>query len=506
MGFSIPGNIKTEFLPFILTSEPPGPKPIDDQSKRSSLPPAVFTYRTLNSAKRQDAARGKLNFLPSSINSLHINKDISFQLLYGRNPAGEITDKSVTFNDILDAIPGVQIREYLPDTRLDQCLNLFTRIGEKLISLFKPKKDASSSTSAPTSGSQPSANTGNNQSTLITIENLSKNITACCTFTMNYLVGNDKNPNFSTDLNITDVIKNCTLDGISYNTKGIKDNYAKYFSDVISFPYTLYYTLQTCKTTNFYEIPAIDSTKRIISSTGSDGWGSTSDIMSAGGFRASNLLGKIPGISKLANLLLGNIGINYTPWWDAAAGTGSAREPEIDIKFDLFNDSTDAAMINFIFINTIVPNNKWIQYGMFQHSPHIYDVKIEGVNRLFACSGDFTVTYDGILRDPPAKWIEYLVTRFGNSCINQGTMITAIKNNKLIKIPDVYHVNLKFKSLLPANFNNYVYTYAANGNVLEYNTTNDTESLKDNFTNAIAKYVERVEKVWDSGKEEEGFK
>jgi hypothetical protein len=88
------------------------------------------------------------------------------------------------------------------------------------------------------------------------------------------------------------------------------------------------------------------------------------DLMSAGGFRLSNLIGKIPAIGSLANMILGNIGVNYMPWWNAASGA-KTKEPEISITFDLFNDTIDAAISNFLFINTIVPNNKWIQYNMF---------------------------------------------------------------------------------------------------------------------------------------------
>ena len=127
----------------------------------------------------------------------------------------------------------------------------------------------------------------------------------------------------------------------------------------MTFPYTLYYRLQSCVTTNIYEVPGTDSNKHILVSNGSTGWGDGSDILGAGGFRISNLLGKIPGIGNLANMILGNIGINYMPWWNADSGAKTA-EPEVEIKFDLFNDSYDAAMNNFIFVNTIIPNNKWI--------------------------------------------------------------------------------------------------------------------------------------------------
>ena len=94
-------------------------------------------------------------------------------------------------------------------------------------------------------------------------------------------------------------------------------------------------------------------------SNGSAGWGGGDDILGTGEYRISGLLGKIPGIGNLANMILGNIGINYMPWWNADSGAKTA-EPEVEIKFDLFNDSYDAAMANFIFVNTIIPNNKWI--------------------------------------------------------------------------------------------------------------------------------------------------
>ena len=115
-----------------------------------------------------------------------------------------------------------------------------------------------------------------------------------------------------------------------------------------------------------YEIPAVDSNKTILASGGGmNGWtDGGDDFMSAGGIRLSGLLGKIPVIGGLANMILGNIGVNYMPWWNAGPGT-KTQEPAINIKFDLFNDSAEAAMDNFIFVNTLVPNNKWVQYNMF---------------------------------------------------------------------------------------------------------------------------------------------
>ena len=72
----------------------------------------------------------------------------------------------------------------------------------------------------------------------------------------------------------------------------------------------------------------------------------------------------IPVVGKLINGIFGNIAVDYLPWWNSEAGS-STKEPVVQISFDLFNDSNKAAMINFIFVNTIVPNNKWIQYHFF---------------------------------------------------------------------------------------------------------------------------------------------
>ena len=81
---------------------------------------------------------------------------------------------------------------------------------------------------------------------------------------------------------------------------------------------------------------------------------------------------------------------------------------------------------------------------MFQHSSNLYDVKIEGINRLFACAGDFTVTYDGVLRDPPEEFVWQLTQKHANQCMNKGELYDKILKQKLIKIPDVYHVTMQF--------------------------------------------------------------
>jgi hypothetical protein len=175
---------------------------------------------------------------------------------------------------------------------------------------------------------------------------------------------------------------------------------------------------------------------------GKEGWGGSSIGIE------NTFLMKVPGLDKILKSIFGNVRINYMNWWDAESGS-KTEEPEVTIKFSLFNDTADSAMMNFIFINTIVPNNMWIQYGLFQHSSHIYDIKIDGHKRLFACAGNVKVSYKGVLRNPPPIWIKTLVNKHGNNSIDKNKFYENIFNNNLIKIPDIYEVELQFKSMLP---------------------------------------------------------
>jgi len=52
------------------------------------------------------------------------------------------------------------------------------------------------------------------------------------------------------------------------------------------------------------------------------------------------------------------------PWWNGAEGNGTPS-PSITFKLPLFNDTSESAINNFIFVNTIIPNAKWMQYNIF---------------------------------------------------------------------------------------------------------------------------------------------
>ena len=486
----IPGNIKQQFLPFVLNPESrlhqvAGSSP---DLKKGNPSPQYFTYRAKSGSYPSGIAN--LRFYPSSMDNIMVNDDISFKLLYEMDGKNQMTNKPLTIQSILDHIPAVQIREFLPDTRLDQCINLITDLFSNMAKLFTGDKKSGDS-NAKTNKAEKNDKEEE--------DNLFLKITSAAWYTMRYFIG-ATDPDFYDDIG-----RMPGLPFSSYNQKiyesfkmfGQPEKSPGYF--VMTFPYTLYYALQSCVTTGVYEVPALDSDKRILASGGGmKGWGDGSDFMSSGGFRISGLLNKIPLIGSLANMILGNVGVNYMPWWNAESGSKTI-EPVINLKFDLFNDSYDAAMNNFIFVNTIVPNNKWIQYNMFQHSSHLYDVKIEGLNRLFACSGDFNVTYEGVLRDPPYKFIKDLVRLHANKNMS-GEFKNNIINNKLIKIPDVYRVSLQFQSLLPANFNNFIFNYAENASHMTKYKDHiyDESAVAMALPTAVSRFGKRITAFWNA--------
>lgn len=482
--FSIPGNIKQRFLPFVLNPNANINKNDNNFATSSPIGPQLFKYKNYGSAA---GGAANLGFYPSTTSTLDLTndlikyynnyskldeEDVSFQTMYGSDSK---TTNPLKIDDIISTLPGVSIREFLPDTRLNQCLNFFTdlfgEMGKTMIAAKNFKSDSKEESSKFT--------------------DIFNKIVECATFTINYMTGNG-DYSFAKDFmnNAGNNIPNMKNPVFSY---GLED-YIKYVQE---FPYILYYKLQSCTTTNIYEVPAMCEGKPIMSSDGKAGWGDGSDFMGAGGFRVSGFLDKVPMIGTIANMILGNIGINYMPWWNAETGSKTV-EPEITVKFDLFNDNIYKALINFIFVNTIVPSNRWLQYNIFQHSSNLYDVKIDGVNRLFACAASFNVTYDGVLRNPPPTFFTELQGHISPNITNPKSFIQNIQNYNLIKIPDIYHVEMQFKSLLPANFNNFIYSYSYNVNHLKnYSNKVDDPTVGAALGKTVRQFGSTIKNIWN---------
>jgi hypothetical protein len=73
--------------------------------------------------------------------------------------------------------------------------------------------------------------------------------------------------------------------------------------------------------------------------------------------KKDSMLGKVLNMVTGFGDIIDRVRINYMPRWDP---TGSGKCEQIGFSFDLFNDTMDAALKNFIFVNTIIPNNLWM--------------------------------------------------------------------------------------------------------------------------------------------------
>ena len=91
----------------------------------------------------------------------------------------------------------------------------------------------------------------------------------------------------------------------------------------------------------------------------------------------------------------------------------------------------------------------------------MYEIKLDGYNRLFACTCNAVVRSVGNLRSPPRDFGSLIRANCKGLVDDETSFTNALLLNKLVKIPDVYEVELTFKSILPANFNNFMYQYSA---------------------------------------------
>lgn len=462
--FQIPGNIKQSLLPFVLNPSAGINKSKKSSSNLKGVNPQKFSYKYYGSTG------GALRIFPKSFDN-YIENDISFQSLYAYSDLDGTTATYRPFKSttICNFLPTIQVREFLPDTRLDQCINFFGDLYDTMKTLFTDNKDSQKQNSGTSPQSQKSEKN----------ESFFKKLTSACKWSINYLTGVSKD-------NLYTSIQN------KISSNGASTWYAKTDQSlknyILNFPYLLYYRMQSCVTTNIYELPGQCDNNLLYSSDGSPGWNGTSK------FELINMLFKQNGI---LNSLLGNIRVHFLPWWDSSEGSSTA-EPTITIKFDLFNDSLESSIYNFIFVNTIIPNNKWIQYNIFEHSPSIYDIKIDGYKRLFACTGKFDVGYKGVLRWPSKLFLDTLVNKHLNKCCSLD--VNTILTERLIKIPDIYTVTMTFESILPTNFNNYIYQYSHNKSIIsDINSIGYKKSVASDILNdGIKSYTEKLKSRWES--------
>ena len=424
---NIPGNVKQMYLPFVLNpNNTINSKPIAYESDQSKSKDTVavtadqktqfFSFRPQDKICERDAeSSGFIAIAPNSFyNQTEIfNNDIANKMCF----AGDLTRDALSYKSVLNSVPYISIREYLQDAKLNQLINLFSAFGNGI------------------SAAKDQSETDNGK---FTLTGFGKHVW-----------------NFIQSITSTEIIQELISNAISYNIGQFDDMTDPIDKSILKIPYIFYYRLMSATSTNVYEVPY--NGKMILESQG-------------GGFSKSGL----GDLSTSENTFLGtminwfgkNIRTNITPTWDGPQDTPT----KIDIDFTLYNDDIKSAMKNFIFVNTIVPNNKWLQYHIFQHAPCLYDVRINGIGRLLMCQGDFKVEQKGVLRKPSKDFMNILCGSHLNVKIDFNHNPNSLKSYvatayDTVRIPDIYDVHLTFTSLLPNNFNNYLFSYYANDKI-----------------------------------------
>jgi hypothetical protein len=101
------------------------------------------------------------------------------------------------------------------------------------------------------------------------------------------------------------------------------------------------------------------------------------------------------------------------------------------------------------------------------------------------------------LRDPTKKFFEDLKKYINKDAMDVEKFRLMLENNKLIKIPDVYKVEMSFKSLLPDNFNNHIYMYSSNNIITDDANTKRTESsVFNSIAKAIGEFGKTLVDAW----------
>lgn len=152
-----------------------------------------------------------------------------------------------------------------------------------------------------------------------------------------------------TEYSKTDKFLNDLIDLVKDPGTGVNDySYESFVNKcTIKLAHALYYRMVGSVTTNVYNIPNVQT--QHMQSNGSQGWPNPNGL----GISTTNN----SWVGKLLNFVGGNMKIVTEPIWNAEFG-GSGTS--IDINLNLFNDTYEHAINNFLFVNTIVPQNMFL--------------------------------------------------------------------------------------------------------------------------------------------------
>jgi hypothetical protein len=150
---------------------------------------------------------------------------------------------------------------------------------------------------------------------------------------------------------------------------------------------------------------------------------------------------------------------NYTaigvPQWTLKQG--GTEFPMVEVKLNLYNDHITNLSNNYQLIHSLMSGASWLQSGSQKKSPNLFHVTCPGRFTMPLSSMSVSVKYGGMVRHLHENSYDHISAKVkGMNPFDKGVNTG---------FPDVYHVTLQFKCMLPNNFNTFLlYTHGDNEN------------------------------------------
>jgi hypothetical protein len=142
-----------------------------------------------------------------------------------------------------------------------------------------------------------------------------------------------------------------------------------------------------------------------------------------------------------------------------------------ETEFSLYNNSIDNLSKNFKFINALMQGAMWIQVDYRHFSSNVYTVTLPGIQTLIYAGMTINVTHSGNRRMVSQKMLDK---------ITDGTIVNL---DTYTMFPDAWKVKLTFTSLVPNNYNTFIWGLLNNdqtlGGDIKFDDTNNPSVTTD---------------------------
>lgn len=239
---------------------------------------------------------------------------------------------------------------------------------------------------------------------------------------------------------------------------------------VIDLPYILYCCLRRKLYGNVYVFPYLPQSGSTVINNSSNASEWSPDN------KGGTITGWIKNMISGAAEMVGNIAIGLTgsqakftnlfpaPSW----GGPDSNSDRVSFSFDLIliNDNVIFARNNYMCVNTIIHNNRWMQKAILAFPGALYELWLPTGQRHLMCTGDFKLYPLGLNRHVPTNFFRGDKNPAANFQIGYNLGEIELKNpnqvgheEKIEVVPDAYKLSVTFASCLANNMNTAVFQY-----------------------------------------------